>query len=85
MSLTDFRNPEIAPGAEDTLRHVLKSGVTVINTAGFYGQGENEKVIGRAHQPHRTSSMQCEALCKRASIMPIGKLVSRPQGVAETA
>ncbi len=52
MSLTDFRNPDIVPGAEDTLRHVLKSGVTVINTAGFYGQGENEKVIGEAHRLH---------------------------------
>ena len=52
MSLTDFRNPDIVPGAEDTLRHVLKSGVTVINTAGLYGQGENEKVIGEAHRLH---------------------------------
>ena len=58
MSLTDFRNPDIVPGAEDTLRHVLKSGVTVINTAGFYGQGENEKVIGEAHRLHETSSLQ---------------------------
>ncbi len=34
MSLTDFMKPEIAPNAEATLRHVLDSGVTVINTAG---------------------------------------------------
>lgn len=35
MSLTDFMKPEIAPNAEATLRHVLESGVTVINTAGL--------------------------------------------------
>ena len=33
MSLTGFATTEIAPNAEDTLRHVLKSGVNVINTA----------------------------------------------------
>ncbi|CAL5221860.1 g4121 [Coccomyxa viridis] len=47
MSLTDFMKPEIAPNAEATLRHVLESGVTVINTAGFYGHGTCEEVIGR--------------------------------------
>ena len=34
MSLTEFAAPVIAPNAEATLRHVLESGVTVINTAG---------------------------------------------------
>ena len=34
MSLTDFAKPEIVPNAEATLRHVLESGVTVVNTAG---------------------------------------------------
>ena len=51
MSLTNFGQPDHAEGAEDTLRHVLQSGVTVINTAVFYGQGENEKIIGEAHIP----------------------------------
>ena len=46
MSLTEFRTPNIAEGAEATLRHVLDSGVTVLNTATFYGAGENEKIIG---------------------------------------
>ncbi len=35
MSLTEFAAPVIAPNAEATLRHVLESGVTVINTAGM--------------------------------------------------
>ncbi len=35
MSLTEFAAPVIAANAEATLRHVLESGVTVINTAGM--------------------------------------------------
>ena len=46
MSLTGFVTPDVAEGAEATLRHVLEAGVTVINTASFYGAGENHRVIG---------------------------------------
>ena len=56
MSLTNFGQPDHAEGAEDTLRHVLQSGVTVINTAVFYGQGENEKIIGKALIPSLSCS-----------------------------
>lgn len=56
MSLTNFGQPDHAEGAEDTLRHVLQSGVTVINTAVFYGQGENEKIIGEALIPSLSCS-----------------------------
>lgn len=56
MSLTNFEQPDHAEGAEDTLRHVLQSGVTVINTAVFYGQGENERIIGEAHIPSLSCS-----------------------------
>jgi aryl-alcohol dehydrogenase-like predicted oxidoreductase len=46
MSLTSFLTTEVAEGAEATLKHVLDSGVTVINTACFYGAGMNHQVIG---------------------------------------
>lgn len=46
MSLTEFRAPIKADGAEQTLRHVLEQGVTLLNTAAFYGQGLNEEIIG---------------------------------------
>ena len=36
MSLTEFAQPVIAPNAEATLRHVLESGVSVLNTAGVH-------------------------------------------------
>lgn len=35
MSLSDFATPEVVSDADDTLRHVLQSGVTVIDTAGL--------------------------------------------------
>ncbi|BDA43731.1 probable aldo-keto reductase 2 [Coccomyxa sp. Obi] len=46
MSLTEFRTPVKSDGAEQTLRHVLEQGVTLLNTAAFYGQGLNEEIIG---------------------------------------
>ena len=46
MSLTGFLTTDIAEGAEATLKHVLDAGVTVINTACFYGAGTNHQVIG---------------------------------------
>lgn len=46
MSLTEFISPVKAEGAEQTLRHVLEQGVTLLNTAAFYGQGLNEEIIG---------------------------------------
>ena len=56
MSLTGFVTPDVAEGAETTLRHVLEAGVTVINTASFYGAGENHKVIGeRMHHAFAVS------------------------------
>ncbi|CAL5221861.1 g4122 [Coccomyxa viridis] len=58
MSLTEFAAPVIAPNAEATLRHVLESGVTVINTAAFYGQGKNEEVIGRVIKDFRRDKIK---------------------------
>lgn len=49
MSLTNFGAPEKADGAEKTLRHVLVQGVTLLNTASFYGQGLNEEIIGDSY------------------------------------
>ncbi|EIE19339.1 aldo/keto reductase [Coccomyxa subellipsoidea C-169] len=46
MSLTAFGAPEKAEGAEQTLKHVLEQGVTLLNTATFYGQNLNEEIIG---------------------------------------
>lgn len=48
MSLTEFNAPKKAEGAEQTLRHVLEQGVTVLNTACFYGDSLNEEIIGTA-------------------------------------
>ncbi|CAL8468320.1 g7860 [Coccomyxa elongata] len=45
-SLTDFLAPTKAEGAEQTLKHVLEQGVTLLNTASFYGEGVNEEIIG---------------------------------------
>ena len=81
MSLTEFNTPKKAEGAEQTLRHVLEQGVTVLNTACFYGDSLNEEIIGTAMglphspvmMPHRlqfnlaASSMfgTCEQLIRR--------------------
>ncbi len=54
MSLTAFGAPEKAEGAEQTLKHVLEQGVTLLNTATFYGQNLNEEIIGTAEGPYAT-------------------------------
>jgi aryl-alcohol dehydrogenase-like predicted oxidoreductase len=41
------------PVAERLLRHALDSGVTLLDTANIYGQGESERLIGRALQGRR--------------------------------
>lgn len=55
MSLTDFFGPNIADNAEATLKHVLDSGVTVLNTSDLYGPYINEELVGRVikHFPRK--------------------------------
>ena len=57
MSLTDFAKPVIAPNAEETLRHVLKSGVSVINTAGV--------PLATFNLQERTHFEPCQAACTK--------------------
>jgi len=57
MSLTDFMMPEIAPNAEETLRHVLKSGVSVINTAGA--------ALATSNLQEQTHFEPCQAACTK--------------------
>lgn len=45
MSLTDFYGPNTAAGAEETLKHVLETGVTIINTADLYGPYINQELV----------------------------------------
>ena len=49
MSLTSFFGPDYYPsreGAEATLKHVLDSGITVLNTSDLYGPYINEELVG---------------------------------------
>ena len=50
MSLTDFCGNEYHPskeGAEATLKHVLDTGITVLNTSDLYGPYINEELVGK--------------------------------------
>ena len=82
MSLTEFRTPKIAEGAEATLRHVLDSGVTLLNTAAFYGAGENEKLIG-------VKLLSCSAMARHDRAwgppLPLQMPAGRVQGVTSAA
>lgn len=46
MSLTPFYGQSINDGAEDTLKHVLEQGVTVLNSSDLYGPYINEELVG---------------------------------------
>jgi diketogulonate reductase-like aldo/keto reductase len=72
MSLTDFYGGKIAEGAEATLKHVLDEGVTVLNTANFYGPYVNEEVIGESDRMS-LSSLIAPATCFWCS-NPVGTL-----------
>ena len=63
MSLTDFFGTVYHPskeGAEATLKHVLDSGITVLNTSDLYGPYINEELVGE-----HDAAMPSTALCSR--------------------
>ncbi len=69
MSLTEFAAPVKAEGAEQTLKHVLEQGVTLLNTATFYGQGLNEEIIGdNMHSGINSHNHMCASVVLQLSL-----------------
>ncbi|GAA1828869.1 aldo/keto reductase [Actinomadura chokoriensis] len=53
MSMTGAYGPADPQEAAATLLEALDSGVTLVDTGDFYGDGANEELLGRVLAPHR--------------------------------
>jgi len=53
MSMTDVYGTGDVAAGEATLHRAIELGVTLFDTANVYGQGENERLVGRALAAHR--------------------------------
>ena len=48
MGMSDFYGPADEAESIDTIHHSLAIGLNFLDTANVYGQGHNEKLVGRA-------------------------------------
>ena len=56
MSMTDIYGPRDDAESIETIRHALDTGVTFIDTADMYGNGQNETLVGEALKGRRSEA-----------------------------
>ena len=54
MGMSEFYGPSEDAVSEQVIQQALDLGVSMLDTADMYGQGHNERLIGRAIQGRRT-------------------------------
>jgi aryl-alcohol dehydrogenase-like predicted oxidoreductase len=53
MGMSDFYGPSDEEKSLETLHHAIETGVTFWDTSDMYGQGHNERLVGRALEGRR--------------------------------
>ncbi len=63
MGLSDFYGPPSREEALKSLLHAIERGITFLDTADVYGDGENERLLGEAIKSHGRNDLTIATKC----------------------
>ncbi|BAM07142.1 aldo/keto reductase [Leptospirillum ferrooxidans] len=86
MGLSDFYGPPSKEEAMKSLLHAISRGITFLDTADVYGDGDNERLLGEAVKSHGreglTIATKCGIVRDKATNRPTG-VNGRPEYILE--